>query len=234
MLRERVKGQGEPVDRLDQFCRKYQRCSKCVKHDNRGLLTQENKECDWENARYEISFNATSMRLDCSESASDGACGINQCKERIKISKIYFLLKKFSKRSLLTTFWSIKKCDEELAFQLSRNFDIFNAAFQLQNFDQTENCKGEKNNRNPGEMKCCGLGNFWKNLLIKGKYLKNNKIFRNFYVQNQKDYPNRFPFHTRQGARECCGSHVFSTETHQCCDGEKVKRITMTCWPTVK
>ena len=95
MLRERVKGQGEPVDELDQFCRKYQRCSKCVKHDNRGLLTQENKECDWENARYEISFNATSMRLDCSESASDGACGVNQCKERIKNYKIYFLLKRF-------------------------------------------------------------------------------------------------------------------------------------------
>ena len=52
------------------------------------------------------------------------------------------------------------KCDEELAFQLSRNFQLFDSSLMSENFDQVGNCKNEKGNRNPGEMKCCGLGMF--------------------------------------------------------------------------
>jgi len=68
---------------LFRVCKKYQRCSKCVALDTADTLTNNGDICDWETSRYEISFNANLNRMDCSSDASDGLCGMAQCKENV-------------------------------------------------------------------------------------------------------------------------------------------------------
>jgi hypothetical protein len=72
-----------------RICKKYQRCSKCVEKDGEGSVTGTGDVCNWESSRYEISYNATLARLDCSVPASDGVCGFSQCKEWLRTEKIF-------------------------------------------------------------------------------------------------------------------------------------------------
>ena len=48
-------------------------------------------------------------------------------------------------------------------------------------------------------------------------------------VQSEKDccgdFPNRFPFRTMSGSRECCGSTTFNNAILQCCASDNTVGI---------
>jgi len=163
LLTNRKIGVGQPVDRFDEICRRYQQCTQCVAHDESGKGSgSDNSECNWESGRYEISFVQGSNRVDCSANLND--CGINLC-----------------------------KCDEQLAFEMAENVDLFNAKHSAQRgFEFGDECRpsgGGGGSR--GSIQCCG------------------------------DYPDRIPY--RDSSKACCGTHVYSPAQKQCCaDGSVV------------
>merc|ERR1712203_278263 len=88
----RRNGMGDPVDKLDEICKKYQACTRCVAVDNVDFLTGPQKlECTWESARYEIDFDSGSDQFTCLESATD-QCGMAQCSERALNFYLKFIL----------------------------------------------------------------------------------------------------------------------------------------------
>jgi len=164
LLVTRKEGKGQAVDVFDEICMRYQQCTKCVENDNIGFLTQEGEACTWEAGRYEIGFDAETLRMKCNEDSSDGVCGISLC-----------------------------KCDENLAFELAENSEEFQRKMSTINgFEFDEQCipsvpnfNGGGNGR--GDLECCG------------------------------DYPNRFPFHNKNGLRQCCVDKVYMTSKNSCC-----------------
>ena len=69
-----------------RICARYQQCTRCVQTDEAGQLVDiggiEDVECNWENGRYEISFQAGSDRVFCDLNKND--CGVNLCKVNIE------------------------------------------------------------------------------------------------------------------------------------------------------
>jgi len=94
---------------------------------------------------------------------------------------------------------TLKQCDEQLAFDLAGNADAFNAANSAEMGFEYTDQCHGKGNIPTGELECCG------------------------------DFPARFPFHSRNGARDCCGSRVFNTESHQCCSGDQLVKNGNSC-----
>ena len=47
----------------------------------------------------------------------------------------------------------------------------------------------------------------------------------NFETQDEccGEFPSRFPFASNFGSRACCGNKTYQTETHDCCDGDKIR-----------
>lgn len=168
LLVNRKNGLGEPVDEFDAICKQYQQCSKCVNIDanKEGLTAGEGAECNWETSKYEILFDADSGRMGCNPDAT-GECGMKQC-----------------------------SCDEQLAFALVENFDLFKQKMSTQHgFEFDDEClplpPPTGTGPNDGELTCCG------------------------------DYPTRFPF-KKSERRDCCGGNVFATKK-QCCANDELK-----------
>jgi len=164
LLEQRRVGLGTPVDGLDEICQRYQRCTQCVAHDQEGSLVTVSGEqvaCNWENGRYEISFDAGTGRVDC---RNNNGCGKKLC-----------------------------SCDDELAFEMANNFELFETAHSsLRGFEFADEClpssppPGQGPGR--GDLQCCG------------------------------DYPARFPYHDKNGERDCCVDKVFNTAEKTCCN----------------
>jgi hypothetical protein len=133
LLVQRKEGKGEPMDKFDEICLKYQQCTKCVEADNPDFTTQEGKDCSWENGRYEIAFDSGTNRMGCPEAAADGECGATLC-----------------------------QCDEQLAFELSENANAFKAKFATPNgFEFDDKCiptkkPGTVPGPGRGDLQCCG------------------------------------------------------------------------------
>ena len=54
-----VPGQGSPVDALDEQCRSWQKCKKCVEIDSKNIA------CNWNDGiAYEIGFDPIRLRID--------------------------------------------------------------------------------------------------------------------------------------------------------------------------
>ena len=57
-------------------------CTQCVANDEKGNNVNADgggkTECNWETGRYEISFLAGQIRVDCA--SNKGKCGTNLCK----------------------------------------------------------------------------------------------------------------------------------------------------------
>ncbi|CAG5078609.1 Oidioi.mRNA.OKI2018_I69.PAR.g9033.t1.cds [Oikopleura dioica] len=174
LLETRRVGLGTPVDGLDEICQRYQRCTQCVAHDQSGSTVNvegEQLACNWENGRYEISFDSGTGRVKC---GGNGPCGTKLC-----------------------------TCDDELAFELAANFDLFETAHSsLRGFEFEDECLPSSPPNGTGirgELQCCG------------------------------DYPNRFPYHDKNGGRDCCVDKVFNTDEKQCCNSGSLVLIGESC-----
>ena len=103
ILAERKHGQGEPIDEIDLICKQYQQCSKCVELDHQdGVLVGNNS---LERCSWETAQYDT-LVFNGARIECDSAgesCGVAQC-----------------------------KCDEELAFQLAQNVDLFEQKFSTE------------------------------------------------------------------------------------------------------
>ena len=88
VLVQRKEGSGLPLDKLDEIFSKYQQCTKCVEMGNVGFVTQEGKDCSWENGRYEIRFDPERNRMSCPAEGADGDCGLQLCKECHQVPNI--------------------------------------------------------------------------------------------------------------------------------------------------
>ena len=87
----------------------------------------------------------------------------------------------------------LRKCDDQLAFELVENAALFKQKFSsAYGFEFDKQCipAGSKpgNGAPRGELQCCG------------------------------ENPSRFPYHDQNGGRQCCVDKVFSTDKLQCCD----------------
>jgi hypothetical protein len=125
-------GVGEPLDALDEACRAYQHCAKCNGMDHGDQTTINGEACNAVSARYELQNNEARDGFECNDEASDGDCGISQC-----------------------------KCDVELAQALFAARDVFDAKKSTENgFEFAEECKAVKpppgNGGNEFTMACCG------------------------------------------------------------------------------
>jgi len=135
LLTSRKIGVGSPVDKFDEICKKYQQCTRCVRHDQEGNTIQTNgeeRECNWENGRYEISFVQGQDRIDCTQNLTQ--CGIDLC-----------------------------KCDEELAWEIASNTHLFQPEHSsLNGFEFAEVCPNSPStgpgpgHGNRGNLECCG------------------------------------------------------------------------------
>ena len=54
--------------------------------DHGDQMTINDEACTAVSARYELQNNAEKTGFECNEEASDGDCGISQCKDRFEIS----------------------------------------------------------------------------------------------------------------------------------------------------
>ena len=54
--------------------------------DHGDQMTINDEACTAVSARYELQNNEEKTGFECNEEASDGDCGISQCKDRFEIS----------------------------------------------------------------------------------------------------------------------------------------------------
>lgn len=81
-------------------------------------------------------------------------------------------------------------------FLYSANGGVINAAYRHENgFDNGPNAGCPISEGHQSEKSCCG------------------------------NYPQRFPFKTYDGARDCCETHTFNTNLFQCCPDGRVKMV---------
>jgi len=133
ILTNRRNGLGDPLDVIDEICKRYQACSKCVAIDNEGELTAQGEVCSWSTARYEIAFDADSSRFGCDDKSTKSECGRGQC-----------------------------QCDTELSFELVENIDEFNKKLSQQHgFEFDDECVPATSPTGSGPgvettLECCG------------------------------------------------------------------------------
>ena len=96
---------------------------------------------------------------------------------------------------------TLKKCDEQLAFDLSNNANLFDATLSsLDEFNFEAKCFATPSGvASRDDLECCG------------------------------EYPDRFPFHSGGGERECCGLKVYSTDSKQCCQDGRIVALGKSC-----
>jgi hypothetical protein len=96
------------------------------------------------------------------------------------------------------------KCDEQLAFEIAENRDLFQSKHSSQKgFEFAEECFATP--PNPGQggekgvLQCCG------------------------------EYPGRVLYHDKNGGRQCCVDKVYSTNEKQCCSNGNVIGLDGSC-----
>ena len=92
-----------------------------------------------------------------------------------------------------------EQCDEQLAFDLAENSQFFDDKNSAEMGFEFADQCTSKGGQASGELKCCG------------------------------DFPTRFPYHSRNGSRDCCGSRVFNTESHKCCADNRLTKTNYSC-----
>lgn len=171
LLTNRKIGIGEPVDEFDAICRRYQQCTSCVAMDEAGKTINNG------NGPEECNWESGRYEISFVQGQirvdcenNNTKCGVNLC-----------------------------KCDEQLAFEMAENVDLFNAKNSVQRgFEFAETCLPQGTGPATGELKCCG------------------------------DYPSRIPYRDN-GKRQCCVDKVYSTDSKQCCKDGNIVGLDKSC-----
>ena len=91
---------------------------------------------------------------------------------------------------------SLCECDKKLAEDLRAEFYEWTLKNkQSEGFDKDSVCVNKGNGGMTGPTQCCGK------------------------------YPNRYPFASNGGYRDCCGSKTYNIEAFECCQDEQVRAV---------